>query len=51
MRGIGQSAAGAFAAALAVAAAALVVEQLRDSTSSLRLRLAELADRLREVTP
>jgi hypothetical protein len=29
----------------------LLVEQLRDPTSSLRLHLAELADRLREVTP
>lgn len=39
-----------FSVAAALATVALF-EQLRDPTSTLRLRAAELADRLREVTP
>lgn len=35
----------------AIIGGARIAEQLADSTSTLRLNLAELHDRLREVTP
>jgi hypothetical protein len=40
-----------FIGAAAAVAGVAVACQLQDPTSTLRLKLAELADRLREVTP
>jgi len=51
MRGLVSHAMFNLVAGAAAVAGVFLVEQLRDPTSSLRLNLAELADRLREVTP
>lgn len=51
MRELGRTAVLNLVGAVAAIGGVVLVDQLRDPTSTLRLRLAELADRLQEVNP